>query len=109
MGKFTKFVRSFDDFGESPKLIHKGKDKYKTKLGGVISILVKVFILYFAVVKIKSLVTKDDPEIQTSESFENRSLDSTAYNLKDNSFGFLFFIHTKEPFMPVEEIPPNIG
>ena len=64
MVKFSQFIRSFDKFGEAPKLLYKGEDKYKTKLGGVISIFITVFVLTFAYGKLDNLVNKKDPDVQ---------------------------------------------
>ena len=65
MVKFAKFIRSFDKFGEAPKLIYKGEDKYKTKLGGVVSILISLFVLTFTIGKLDNLVNKKDPDVLT--------------------------------------------
>ena len=56
--KFSTIIRSFDKFGESPKLLYKGEDQYKTKFGGLVSIAISIFVMVFAGVKLSRLVNK---------------------------------------------------
>ncbi len=79
--KFSKMIRSFDKFGESPKLLYKGEDQYKTKLGGFVSIAIAIFVMVFAGVKLNRLVNKDSPDTWVNDSFVNLQTDFTPYNL----------------------------
>ena len=49
MKRFGKTLRGFDQFGESPKLLYKGADAYQTKLGGAISVVLRMFVLVYFV------------------------------------------------------------
>ncbi len=48
MGRFSSFVRSFDVFGEPVALNYDGDSSFKTLIGAIITIAIKVFILVFA-------------------------------------------------------------
>jgi hypothetical protein len=71
MVKFASIIRSFDKFGESPKLLFKGKDQYNTKFGGLISLALNIFVLAFAILKIKRLSSRLDPNVTIGETFTN--------------------------------------
>jgi hypothetical protein len=51
MVKFASVIRSFDKFGEAPKLLYRGQSQYKTKFGGLISMGMNIFLMVFAIAK----------------------------------------------------------
>ena len=67
--RFSAFVRSFDKFGEPVKMLYKGEDTYKTKLGAFLSILLNTVVLAYLVKKGIALGTKGDSNIQVLEKF----------------------------------------
>ena len=79
--KFFTIIRSFDKFGESPKLLYKGEDQYKTKVGGLFSLAITIFVMVFAGVKLNRLAIKDSPDTWVNDSFVNLQTDFTPYNL----------------------------
>ena len=56
MSKFLKFLQSQDVFGEPVTLNYNGDSTYKTCLGAIATLMLKVFILIFATTEIIGLV-----------------------------------------------------
>ena len=47
-----EYFRSLDSFGQSlPKFIIKGRDKAQSRLGGVITIIIYIYVLMYATFK----------------------------------------------------------
>ena len=80
---FFSFVRSFDKFGEPVKMLYKGEDTYKTKLGAVFSILLNTVVLAYLVKKALDLVGKNNSDIYVLEKYTTRLADDAVYNLRD--------------------------
>ena len=95
MVRFLRLIRSFDKFGEAPKLRYKGEEQYKTKFGGVISLMINVFVLVFAVIKIKQVVDKSDNSVANFESFTEILRDPTSYNFQENQYSFFIIAFNK--------------
>ena len=96
MGKFSKWLRSLDRFGQSPKLLYKGQDSYKTKLGAVITLCITLFVMTFSGQKIIRLATKSQPNTSMTESFENTTENFTKYNLNQNNFAVFALFTPKD-------------
>ena len=47
--RLNKFVTSLDDFGEPVSLNYDGENTFKTKVGAIFTIAIKIFMLIFAV------------------------------------------------------------
>ena len=47
--RFIKFTKSLDAFGEPVSLNYEGEKSFKTSAGAVFTIVIKVFILAYAV------------------------------------------------------------
>jgi len=84
--RFSQFLRSFDKFGEPVKMLYKGEDTYKTKLGAILSLLLNTVVLVYLVKKGIALVTKSDSAIQVLEKYTSRSVDNNTYNFSDCQF-----------------------
>ena len=54
--KFIKFFRSFDKFGEPVKVLYKGEDIYKTKMGALFSLILYSLVLVYMGMKAIQLV-----------------------------------------------------
>ena len=57
-----KVLESFDSFGEPvPGFNIKGQDSVKTRIGGVLTLIISATVLLYAVVKFTHLYTKHNP------------------------------------------------
>lgn len=79
-------MRSFDKFCEPVKMLYKGEDTYKTKLGAILSILLNTVVFAYLLKKGIALGTKSDSNITVLEKFTSRAEDNKKYNFKDCSF-----------------------
>lgn len=68
---FHKFVRSFDQFGHPLTLKYKGRQTYKSFLGGLVTIIVVSFILVYFFVMIKESVRFEKFTVITSLQKQN--------------------------------------
>ena len=48
MGKFRKYIRSFDAFGPGIAVNFKGKSSYNTIFGALCTIMTNLFVIIFA-------------------------------------------------------------
>ena len=60
---FKNFVRSFDSFGEKVTLNYNGDAAFRTMIGALFSILIKVFLLIYSVQQIIQLINYEDPQV----------------------------------------------
>ena len=60
---FGKFVTSLDAFGEPVSLNYNGETRFKTKVGAIVSILIKSFLLVYTAQQFLDLVNYQDPKI----------------------------------------------
>ena len=95
MKRVSNQLRSLDSFGEAPKLLYKGEDTYKTKLGGFISLLIKIFLLVYLAIKVKSLVLREAPTINTTDKFVDTRNDETRYDIKNYDFSLVALVFPK--------------
>jgi hypothetical protein len=51
----------FDTYGQGLPIIFNGSDTFKTKLGGLIKILINILVFAYAVGKIRQLYNGEDP------------------------------------------------
>ena len=60
---FKNFVKSFDSFGEPVALNYNGDSVFRTMIGALFSILIKVFLLIYSVQQIIQLINYEDPQV----------------------------------------------
>ena len=79
-GKAHRFFTSFDTFGEPVSLNFKGDDTYRTAVGALFSIAIKLFIIVYAAQQLIKLAYYDDAKINnvSQQSFFERL---SYYNL----------------------------
>ena len=71
----SKFIREFDLFGHTIELnFNKEGSTYKTFIGGLISLIVKIFLLYYLILKTYVLVTFGDNTVTYQEAFIDKLL-----------------------------------
>ena len=70
MSKFLNFLKSQDAFGEPVGLNYRGESTFKTWIGALGSMSIKIFIMIFAATQVIDLFNYQDPQItQVSASF----------------------------------------
>ena len=60
---FKKFFTSFDTFGEPVSLNYQGDTAFKTTIGAVFSVVIKIFFLIFSIQQLIALIEYEDPQI----------------------------------------------
>ena len=57
--------------------------------------MINVFVLVFAVIKIKQVVDKSDNSVANFESFTEILRDPTSYNFQENQYSFFIIAFNK--------------
>ena len=63
MLSLIQWFRSFDNFGEPISVNYKGDTTYKTSVGALFSLLLRIFILGFGIFTLLDVVGYQDPQI----------------------------------------------
>ena len=78
------FIRSLDKFAEPIGVNYNGREKFSTVGGGILSILVGLVILVYAIGRADQLVNRKYPPILTSTiEYASYQTDATKYNLEE--------------------------
>ena len=57
-----ELFRGLDGFGQSlPKFILKGRDKMQSRLGGVVTVIIYLYVLMYASLKFSYFITRNKP------------------------------------------------
>ena len=64
------FLTSFDVFGEPISLNYKGDTSFKTIIGAIFSIMIKVFLMIYAGQQLLKLISYEEPKIQIVSQLE---------------------------------------
>lgn len=91
--KVNKIIKKCDLFGQNIQLNFKNKEQYKTTFGGMVSILIIIFLIILFYNKIIDLFQKRNFKITVKQSYLDDSplivLDSTnfllAFAIEENS------------------------
>ena len=88
-GTFAKYLISLNSFGEPISVNYNGDTTFKTCIGAFSTIVLKSFLLIYAVVQLIALFTYEDPEISQYVIYEPRT-DGETLNMQENlaSIGF---------------------
>ena len=79
--------RGLDTFGQRlPTFILKGKDKVKTKVGGICTILAFLVVLMFAILKFSHLISKHKPTMFSYLKENDYSLNGEEIDLSERKF-----------------------
>ena len=70
--KLRSFLTSLDVFGEPVSVNFKGETNFKTLPGALLSVLIKSFLLVFAINGTIDLINYEDPQITQYDIFETR-------------------------------------
>ena len=63
MKKFSSFIQGFDIHAEPVTLNFRGKDKYQSVIGGLISLITYILVFLFSYALIYKWLTHADPTI----------------------------------------------
>lgn len=63
-GKISRWLRNFDVYGKPVTMTYRGKDKFQTTCGGVISLIVLLFILSVFSYKLRDLVLRNHTQVK---------------------------------------------
>lgn len=96
------WLRKIDIYGEEFEFNYNGEERYKTKVGGVISALAYGFIVYVFLKMIGEVMDKTKPKINSGVQY---SKDMPYFNLYDNNIIPIFGISSNRGGpVPVEEV-----
>ena len=87
-------VKSRDMFSISISLKYKGQNNYKTRFGGIVSIIIIILSCFFLELLLRDLITKDRTSKTLTLSWNNLVKDTTTYKVWrfKNSMGFSWLI-----------------
>lgn len=92
--KLSRFITYLDSNGQPITFTYKGNSAYKSFLGGVISILVKMGVIAFFCVQMQKLAERVN-SITFKTTYISNTDESQEYNLTSNEFDiavtWLFF------------------
>ena len=74
-------VRDFDTFGKQISLMFKGQEKFKTHLGGFMTVIVVINIIIYASILLESLLNKRQSVITDNLMHKDLTLDPTQYQI----------------------------
>ena len=66
MKRFKHYVRDYDMFGHAIPFNFNGNESHNTFIGGLISIIINVFIIWYVLINFIKLVNKDGDSISTT-------------------------------------------
>ena len=85
-------LQKLDSFGQNLQLHFRGTNLFKSKLGGLISLIIQILVLGYGLTKIQKLVNKADPTIISIDKVVD--LSKTKYlNLTENGFDLAISIY----------------
>ena len=109
---FTKFLLQRDFLGHVHHINYKGKEKFNTKLGAVVSMAIYCVVLVYLVERFTSFSAMSDPNITqyTRPLYESEVEDYDLINLDEYRFnlGIYFFTRVGEEKVPLS-IPESVG
>ena len=90
---FSQLIKEQDLFGHQVSLNFDGKgEQHKTLIGGLVSILVKVFLGLYVYLRVKQLIFKEDSNTVVDEIFEKTNMTELVpfSSLKMTPFFFFY-------------------
>ena len=76
---FSDYFLSLDSFGEPVSVNYKSDTTYKTVLGALLTIALKIFVLVYGVQSVIGMASFEDPSIVQYVTYEKRQ-SSKAFN-----------------------------
>ena len=105
-------MNKFDYNGQDLKILFKGEDMYTTRLGGTISLLVYLIVILNGSLKLRQLVTYDNPTLTTSSKFVPFTENKVGVNLGKNGFDMIalvWFINPLNNKYEALNVPKSVG
>ena len=88
--KGFSYVKDIDMYGKRIAFTYRGKEQYKTYLGGIITIMVVVVMILYAQIMFRVLIEKTDTGKSTNGLIRNLISDSDSLDLSTTDFYFAF-------------------
>lgn len=97
MSAFGNYIRSQDKYGVPIGVNYQGDDTFKTKIGGVVTLLTYCVVLAYTLTKITQLIQRTNPNVATTTEFVNYETDLTRYNLEENNLEAVIRFEMMQP------------
>ena len=88
--RITKAIRNVDIYGKPVQLSYKGKEKYKTSLGGFFSILILLLLLSIFLYKLQLMILRKNTQIKKNSLIYVSNEYSPPENLSAKNITFAF-------------------
>ncbi|CAI2386664.1 unnamed protein product [Moneuplotes crassus] len=94
----TSTLKSFDMYPHTVSFTFKGQEEFKTMIGGFISFVIKVVILYYAYVMVRLMLERKNTQKSVNSVVKDILNDPTAFHMNgtDFSFGFKLLVGEEE-------------
>ncbi|CAI2360885.1 unnamed protein product [Moneuplotes crassus] len=106
LGKIGKFssnsIKAVDKYYKTPRLYFKGKQEFKTHLGGILTILVLVVTLLYFASLLSVLFNKKDSRVMSNTKVNDFTNDPKEFNFKSKS-RFAFILLDKDTKKPIPQ------
>ena len=104
IGHYTgETIKRIDMFGVPVTLNFRGEDKFKTTIGGIISILAFCFVLWYTITQSISIIERENTVINTNKAKANLVLDREIHKLSEKGIslnvGNINFTGTQTPWI----------
>ncbi|CAI2386634.1 unnamed protein product [Moneuplotes crassus] len=95
---FTSTLKSFDMYPHTVSFTFKGQEEFKTMMGGFISFVIKVVILYYTYVMVRLMLERKNTQKNVNSVVKDILNDQTAFHMNgtDFSFGFQLLVGDEE-------------
>ena len=107
MLKPAKIFKKLDSFGEGMNFTIKGRDKFKTGFGALITLLIYIVVLVYGSKKLTDLSQKQDTVHQQSK-FVNEIAANQAFSLSEIGANFAFSLWSNK-WVPTQFTTENVG
>ena len=94
MSKLESMFRSQDVFGERVEFTYKGKRSYQTNIGALVSVFVKLIMIFFTIYEFYLIFSRTHPEVAIKQPIKGFAIDpmaeTEAWNPMDKGFDIAF-------------------
>ena len=86
-------IRSLDIYGKSITFTYKGQEKYNTLFGGLISIIIKIFIYILGLYLFIMMINRKQTASSFNRIVDDLRTDTNQLDLTSNTFAFFTSIN----------------
>lgn len=97
---FNNGIKSTDIYGQPISLNYKGSTHFKTTIGGFVTIISLLFILWYATIQVIEVFARSKTFISQNVISKNLMLDDEINYISEDNFTFLIGAHTRHPSVP---------